>query len=68
MKAAIEKHYAPSRLALSDLSDAEIASHYFEVLSQRDPTDAISIPTAVWDVLWKSAPRPQHFAAMVTDS
>ena len=66
MKTAIEKHYAPSRLALSDVSNTEITSHYFEVLSRRDPA-GVSIPTAVWDVLWKSPPRPQHFAAMVTE-
>lgn len=63
---AIRAHYASSRLRLVNVPDVEITGHYFEVIARRDP-ESTSIPTAVWTVLWKSPPRPQHFATMVTE-
>lgn len=67
VRASIHNHYAAARLDLATMGDSEIKSHYFEVLSRRNPDDGASIPTSIWTVLWKSPPRPQHFAAMVTE-
>jgi hypothetical protein len=67
LRAAMHQHYASSQLTLEDVPDSEIKNHYFEVLTRRNPESGVSIPTAIWAILWKSPPRPQHFAAMVTE-
>jgi hypothetical protein len=63
---AIEDHHRSMRLVLDGLSETEIEQHYFEVLDKRKPSWRL-LPAASWRVLWKSSPRPQHFAAMLTE-
>lgn len=63
---AIEDHHRSMRLVLDGLSETEIEQHYFEILEKKKPVWGL-LPTASWRVLWKSAPRPQHFAAMLTE-
>ncbi len=64
---AIEHHYESLQLDLSEVTEDEIKAHYFEVLERRQPEPFDLVPTIGWFVLWKSAPRPQHFAAMVSE-
>lgn len=63
---AIEDHHRSMRLVLDGLSETEIEQHYFEILEKKKPVWGL-LPAASWRVLWKSAPRPQHFAAMLTE-
>jgi hypothetical protein len=63
----IESHYRALRLNLAELPDVEVKSRFFEVLSTRTPEVFDRIPIATWFVLWKSAPRPQHFGAMLAE-
>lgn len=63
---AIDDHHRSMRLVLDGLSETEIEQHYFEVLEKKKPVWGL-LPAASWRVLWKSAPRPQHFAAMLTE-
>jgi hypothetical protein len=63
---AIEDHHRSMRLVLDGLSETEIEQHYFEILEKKGPAWGL-LPAASWRVLWKSAPRPQHFAAMLTE-
>jgi hypothetical protein len=62
----IEDHHRSMRLVLDGLSETEIEQHYFEILEKKKPVWGL-LPAASWRVLWKSAPRPQHFAAMLTE-
>jgi len=64
---AIEHHYESLQLDLSEVTEDEIKAHYFEVLERWQPESFDLVPTVGWFVLWKSAPRPQHFAAMVSE-
>lgn len=64
---AIEHHYGPLQLNLADVADDEIAAHYFEVLQRQQPEAFDLVPSVGWLVLWKSSPRPQHFAAMIAE-
>src|SRR5439155_6190091 len=67
VRRAIERHYEPLQLNLAQVADDEITAHYFEVLQTRHPEGWEIVPTVGWFVLWKSAPRPQHFAAMIAE-
>ena len=64
---AIHEHHRSMQLVLKDLSETEIEQHYFEVLKKKKPETWERVPIASWTVLWKSPPRPQHFAAMLTE-
>jgi hypothetical protein len=67
VRRAIERHYEPLQLNLAQVADDEIKANYFEVLQTRQPEGCELVPTVGWFVLWKSAPRPQHFAAMIAE-
>jgi hypothetical protein len=62
----IEEHHRSMRLILDGVPETDIEQHYFEMLEKKKPGWE-RIPLASWKVLWKSAPRPPHFAAMLTD-
>jgi hypothetical protein len=63
----VQEHHRSMRLVLDGLSETEIEQHYFEVLEKKNPEGWERVPIAGWRVLWKSEPRPQHFAAMLTE-
>jgi hypothetical protein len=64
---AIHEHHRSLQLVLEGVSETDIEQHYFEVLERKRPERWEKVPIASWRVLWKSAPRPQQFAAMLTE-
>lgn len=64
---AIQEHSRSIRLVIEGLSETEIEQGYFEVVEKKKPALCERVPIATWRVLWKSAARPQHFAAMLTE-
>lgn len=64
---AILEHHRSMRMVLDGLSETDIEQHYFEVLERKKPEAWARASIASWKVLWKSAPRPQHFGAMLTE-
>lgn len=67
LKAATTRHYEVFQLDLADVPDSQIQGHYFEILRRVNPQPADRVPILRWTVLWKSSPRPQHFAAMLAE-
>lgn len=67
VRKAIDHHYEPLQLNLAPVAEDEINANYFEVLHTGQPEAWELVPTVGWSVLWKSAPRPQHFAAMISE-